>query len=379
MSSSVALGFELDDVVEAWAALRSVMIRHRPAAFERDEWAYLISFLEAERLRAPFRETFGAHEAGTGHAGRVARPRGLIAVWLPNNVSLLGPLILVLLSLTGNPLRLKAGSAAKDLAGELLRFALEHLPKGPLRDHLEAKVRVEVFEHEDARHREMAATARVRIVFGTDETARAIASIGATSGRQFSFVDRQSEAWVQAASASEEVLDSLAKVCAIYGQAGCTSPRRVLAIDGTADDARSLRDRLLERWPHVFPGPPAPHVASAGILARQWASALGWDARATLHHHAVLSVGDYSLEHVPGEHVLSFSAVPLERALAGLPPNIQTVGHAASGAVLQEWARQLADTRALRVVPIGEMHHFSHVWDGQQYWRGCFDEESGPT
>jgi hypothetical protein len=365
----VALPFELDEVVRTWSSLRSLMIRHRPPDFERDEWAYLISFLDEDHLRAPFRQTFAATPAG-----RAARPRGLVAVWLPNNVSLLGPLILVLLSLTGNPLRLKAGSDAKNLTGELLRFALEHLPKGALRGHLEANVRVDVFGHEDARHREMAANARVRIVFGSDEAARAVAAIGGSNGRQFSFVDRQSEAWVDAASASDEVLDSLAKVFAIYGQAGCTSPRRVVVIDGTADDARALRDRLLDRWPRIFPGPPAPHVASTGILARQWAAALGWDARATLFHHAVLSVGDYALQHVPGERVLSISPAPLERALAGLPANIQTVGHAASDVVLREWLPRLAATRALRVVPIGEMHHFGHVWDGEEYWRACFDE-----
>ncbi len=369
---SAVVPFDVDAIVRQWSGLRSTMIRHRPPVFERDEWAYVISFLEEDRLTAPFRATFGTR-------GARLRPRGPVAVWLPNNVSLLGPLLLVLLTLTGNRLRLKAGSGTKDLASELLLFAREHLPPGVLRDHLETNVRVETFGHEDARHREMAEQASVRIVFGTEETARAIAEAGGASGRQFSFIERLSEAWVDAASASDDVLDSLAKVFAIYGQAGCTSPQRVVVIDGTADDARSLRDRLLERWPRLFASPPAPHVASSGILARQWASALGWDARATVHHHAVLSVGDYTLPHVAGDRVLSFSAAGLAQALEGLPPQIQTVGYAAAEGVLSEWRAGLAASRALRVVPIGEMHHFSHVWDGQEYWRACFDEELGPS
>lgn len=377
MSELVELPFDLDEVVVAWSALRAPMLRRPSPMFERDEWAYLISFLDEASLRTPFRETFGAVQA------RV-RPAGLVAVWLPNNVSLLGPLLIVLLSLTGNPLRFKAGSHARDLAGEFLRFALEHLPPCALREHLETNVRVETFGHDDDRHRAMAEEARVRIVFGEGEAAEAIARMARTVGgaRQFSFVDRQSEAWIHVegvggdsrSAPSDAVLDELARVFAVYGQAGCTSPRRVVVIDGTMSDAVRLRDRLLERWPRLFRQPPPAHVASEAILGQQWAAALGWDARTTALHHAVLSAGDYGLEPVLAERVLSVSPASLETALRGLPANIQTVGLAGTDSVLGRWRSELASTPVLRVVPIREMHHFHHVWDGEEYWRACFVE-----
>ncbi len=369
---AVELPFALDDVIASWAGLRRVMARLRPDAFERDEWAYLISFLDADNLRLPFRSAFGEpREAGA--PAWVARPGGPVAVWLPNNVSLLGPLILVLLSLTGCPLRCKAGSRAKNLSGAFLDFVLAHLPSGPLRAHLENHVRVEVFDRTDARNADWAATARVRIVFGSDQAAEAVHKEAAL-GLGFSFIDRQSEAWVEATVGQAE-LDALAKVFAIYGQAGCTSPRRVVVIDGSMDDARRLRDRLLERWSRLFPRPPAPHVASAGILARQWAAALGWEARATTHHHAVLALGDYRLPTVAADRILTLSPAALAEAVSGLPPNIQTVGYAASPRTLDgSWRPALAGAPLKRLVPVPEMHHFGPVWDGEAYWQACFEQ-----
>ncbi len=57
--TAVRLPFTLADVVEDWAGLRTVMARRMPDAFTRDEWAYLISFLDPTNLRRPFEESFG--------------------------------------------------------------------------------------------------------------------------------------------------------------------------------------------------------------------------------------------------------------------------------------------------------------------------------
>src|SRR5579862_8505088 len=117
--TALALPFSQPQIVAEWGALRSAMRKTVPGEFSRDEWAYLMTFLSPENLHAPFLEAFGRPATG-GRVSRLARPRGVVAVWLPNNVSLLGPLTLALLSLTGNRILLKGGSHSQDLTGAFL-------------------------------------------------------------------------------------------------------------------------------------------------------------------------------------------------------------------------------------------------------------------
>lgn len=371
----VTLPFPLEEFVRDWSRLRSRMTRELPAAFSRDEWAYLIAFMEHDNLLGVFHQSFGLQVTAPSVPVRaLARPRGPVAIWLPNNVSLLGPLTLILLSLTGNQITLKGGSQSEDLAGVFLRFAQHHVPPSRLKSFLEDHVRHETFNRDDPRNREMAAAAMVRIVFGSDTAAAAIhghphplESIG------FSFVHRRSEAWLEKAALSDAVLCNLLKVFAIYGQAGCTSPRRVLLLDTNQDDAVKLRDRLVDLWPQVIRRTFAMHVCSGNIMARQWAAALGWDAKLTAQSGAVLAVagsGAAEFEAIMGLMILS---VTREEAFGGLPPNIQTIGHAVANPGDPLWLSGLARTRVKRFVPIAAMHHFGPVWDGQAFWAQAFE------
>ncbi len=101
------------------------MLREVPEPFSRDEWAHLAASLGPAALRAPFAASFGG--------GAFARVRGHVAVWLPNNVSLLGPLTSILLSLTGAPVTFKVGTRGDDLMTPWLEFVRAHAPEGPLR------------------------------------------------------------------------------------------------------------------------------------------------------------------------------------------------------------------------------------------------------
>ena len=160
----------------------------------------------------------------------------------------LGPLTLILASLSGNPVWLKAGSRSEDLAAAFLDFCRTTLPQGPLADtFLQSRVRLDSFDRDDPRVREMAASAAVRIVFGSDEAVAAIDALPhPPESISFAFSDRRSEAWLEPSRVDDATLENLAKVFAIYGQAGCTSPRRVVLIDGTIDDRHGVaRDRLL--------------------------------------------------------------------------------------------------------------------------------------
>jgi hypothetical protein len=372
---AVALPFELDGLVLQWEQLRAVMIRDMPAAFGRDEWAYLIAFLDPENLVRPFHEAFGRRlAAAEGRIDALARPRGPVAVWLPNNVSLLGPLVLVLLSLSGNPLRLKAGSQAEDLTAALLEFARARLPAGPLTAYFDTCVRLERFDRDDPRNGEMSADAAVRVMFGSDAGIAAVDALAHPPGSiPIAFSDRRSEVWLEKSRIDEETLTTLIKVFAIYGRAGCTSPSRVVLLDGRREDALALRDRLLELWPRVVRGDVPLHVASENVMALQWAAALGWAAALVARNRAMLAVGTADLP--PPAALLALPLVPatVEQAVRTLPANIQTIGYAVERPGDTEWLRVLAATRVKRFVPLARMHHFGALWDGYDYWRQLFE------
>ncbi len=372
---AVALPFDLAQVLADWGRVRSAMTRELPAGFRRDEWAYLVQFLDPGALSGVFHATFGEPVRESADAEALFRPRGPVAVWLPNNVSLLGPLALVLLGLTGNELLLKGGSRGDDLAGAFLDFVRRRLPaESVLARYLERSVRYEVFERDDPRNAEFARRARVRVVFGSDATAAAVEALPHPPGSlSCAFVDRRSEAWVEAAAADERMLETLLRVFAIYGQAGCTSPRRVVLLGGSAEEARALRDRMLALWPRAVHGDPPQHLASASIAARQWAAALGWDAVLVPRHAAVLATGAGALEEIDAPFVLPVVARSLAEAEAELPANVQTVGHALADPRAPRWLELVARTRIQRFVPLARMHHFGPAWDGAEFWRQSFE------
>jgi hypothetical protein len=357
-------GPDVDAILAGWDALRRPMLRTMPDAFTRDEWAYLVGFLDPDALR-------GLVENAAG--GGVLRPRGEVALWLPNNVSLLGPLMLVLVSLSGNPLRMKGGSRGDNLTGVFLDFALAQAT-GPLRAWLAARVRYDAFDRDDPRAAEMAAGSRVQVFFGSDEAARAVMSLPRPIGSVWlPFTDRRSEAWIEPAAATDDTLATLLRVFAIYGQAGCTSPRRVVLLDAAPADAVALRDRLLALWPRVLPRRPAMHVASANVMAAQWAAGLGWDAARAGGNAAVLAAGTLELPTFDAPMALPVVAASRAAAAAALPANIQTIGHAVADPRDPAWLELLATTAITRFVRLGRMHHFGAIWDGYELLRALFE------
>jgi hypothetical protein len=341
------------------------MLRAMPGAFTRDEWAYLVAFLDSDSL--------GTLARSAVQPRGVLRPRGDVALWLPNNVSLLGSLMVVLVSLSGNRLRVKGGSRANDLTGAFLEFAVAQ-SAGPLREWLERRVDYAVFERDDPRARSMAATSRVQIVFGSDDAASAIMALPRpVESVWLPFTDRRSEAWLEPAAATDDVLATLARVVAIYGQAGCTSPRRVVLLDATRADALALRDRLLVLWPRVLTGRPAMHVASGNVMASQWAAALGWDAVRTAANAAVLAVGELETPMFDAPIAVPIVAAARQAAATALPANIQTLGHAVADSADPAWLSVIGTTAIARFVPLARMHHFGPVWDGYELFRALFE------
>jgi hypothetical protein len=186
-------------------------------------------------------------------------------------------------------------------------------------------------------------------------------------------VNRRSEAWIEKSALTDTVLQDLLKVSAIYGQAGCTSPRRVVLLDGSQNEVIDLRERLIKLWSQVIKRRPEIHVASANVMARQWAAALGWDAALAPDNAAVFAAGSAELPEFTPTMGLMCVAATHEMATRSLPSNIQTIGHAFSNAQHPQWLHLLARSKVLRLVPIAKMHHFGPVWDGQPFLQQAFE------
>ncbi len=107
---AVSLPFALDARWDENDVLTSATSRTQPPeAFSRNAWGYLISFLRGSAPRGIFAEVFGAPIDQADLPQSLAVPPQQIAVWLPNNVSLHGPLNVALRLDTGAYLVLAAG------------------------------------------------------------------------------------------------------------------------------------------------------------------------------------------------------------------------------------------------------------------------------
>jgi hypothetical protein len=368
---AVALPYALDARLAQWESLRKEMVRGVPDEFTRDEWAYLVSFLDTHHLKSIFTSTFGPE--GTAPLESLWRPRSPIAIWLPNNVSLLGPLVLILASFSGQPIAVKTGSRSEELCGAFCRYCLTTLPPGELRSYLSESIGIQAFDRNDPRNFEMAKQAAVRIAFGSDEGVSAIHALPHPAHSiGISFGNKRSEAWVSVDSLDDASADMLLKVFAIYGQAGCTSPRRVVIIGGSRKDALALRERMVARWPSAVKRPTAMNVASANTMNLQLNRAQGWDALFGPHNAAVFGVGPLERGEMKGLMSLPISWGSLEETTRYLPSNIQTLGY--FGLSVEDIIPYILPSGIKRLVPLGQMHHFGPVWDGFNFWSQLFEE-----
>lgn len=369
----VALPFELDALCDEYDALTARMARRpAPAAFSRDEWGYLLSFLRGDAIRAVFIDSFGPMGEGHGPA-RIARPPLTIAVWLPNNVSLLGPLTAALCLLTGARVSAKAGIASENLTAAL-RDEILNVGAGPVLTRMwENNLETERFDRLDPRNADWSASADARVFFGSDEAATKVEALPHVAGTPFfAFGNHSSLVWADPEALDDAALTMLLRVFRIYGKAGCTSPQRLVLIDGKAEQTIRIADRLKSLWDAQSTTLPPVHIASDSFMAEQVARAQGWHATRTQDGGAVFLADGASPDDLPGLMSLKIVAQPQQSAVDALPDNIQTVGHIAPDARIRDWARTLSNSRALRLVPVREMHHFGPFWDGQPFWRGLF-------
>lgn len=367
----MSLGYDLVQRLEAWNGLRIKMAKAVPPEFSRDEWGYLIGFVGGDRLSSMISESFFG--GGKPNAVSMFRPHGPISIWLPNNVSLLGPLVVVIASFGGVPMWVKSGSNSSEITRAFIDFVLSNLPECELREFLCKHVKIERFDRHDERNAQMASIAGVRIIFGSDEATTAVHNLPhPVNSRGISFSNHRSEAWFERGLLGDDAVRTLIKVFSIYGQAGCTSPRRVVVLGGRAQDCVELRDRMLNLWPRATRRDPAMHVASTNILHQQLNTVSGWDCRLANRNGAVIGVGSLDMGEMTGPMSLGIVPGEVEESLAMLPRNIQTIGHHVRDPV--SLFETIGKTPVKRFVPISQMHDFGVVWDGRNFLRELFEE-----
>ncbi|HYB96120.1 MAG TPA: acyl-CoA reductase [Vicinamibacterales bacterium] len=366
--SALALAYDLEARLSEWEAVRVKMARAVADGFTRDEWAYLVQFVSRANLLAAFEQSIGPR--GPGPIATTLRPRSPIAVWLPNNVSALGPLVLVLASMTGGVIRVKSGSQSANLCRVFVDY-LRANASGGLHDQMQHRVSVEQFDRHDPRNAAMAAAAEVRIAFGSDDAIQAIHALPhPPDSVGISFGDHQSEAWLEAGALDDNAIATMIKVFAIYGRAGCTSPRRAVLLDGTLAQCRTVAARLITAWPSIVRQDVPMHYASLNVMHQQLNASHGWEVAMAPRSAALVGVA--AAEHPAMSGLLSLAIVPatIERAMALLPANIQTIGYCVADP--RALVARLAQTAVKRVVPIAQMHHFGPVWDGVNFFRQMF-------
>ena len=350
-NSAVNLPYDLDALLADFAALRSHMVRRISPDFTREEWAYLVGFLwsgkPARRLHPSLRRAVRQSVESRDDAGAAPRPRRALAAQQRQPLGTADP-ALAPAQRQPDPRqgRLALGGSRRllpRLCPRACRSRRAHRAPRPRRHARGLRPRRSAQPRDGRRVQD---ARRLRLQHAAEAVhalPHPLDSVGV------SFSDRRSEVWVEPRALTDETLTALIKVFAIYGQAGCTSPGRVVVLDAPRSAATALRDRMLALWPRVLSRDVAPHLASQNVMARQWAAALGWDATLASHNHAVLAVGDYALPPVPSPLLLPIVAAPLEEAVAHLPPNIQTLGQGVVEPDDARWLRVLADQdQALR-------------------------------
>lgn len=374
-ASVVSTPTDIDLIIESWGKLRTKMIRTMPPDFEREEWAYVIQFLGPSILNRVISQTFGDKLGTIKEAERMYRPRGTVAVWLPNNVSLLGPLLLVLISLSGNKAIFKSGTRSKNLTQSFLDYGLDYLPDEPLKDYLLQNVQLFHFDRADKKNEEMSKGADVRIFFGSDAAAKSIQKLKRQIHTlDFFFTDKQSELWMHPSNIDDDMIVDLIKVFAVYGQAGCTSPKCVYLIDGCEKDAVRIRNRIVHLWSRVFKEQPPQHIASSVTLDEQMAKTQNWSTVVVPNRGAVIASGPVSNSVPEANMFLPITWQSIVERIESMPENIQTIGYAGLNLHTKEWQESLTKLTAKRIVPLKEMHHFGPTWDGYGFWRQLFEE-----
>ncbi len=374
--NKIVLPYDLQLFFSSIENMRQDMIRNKLKEFTRDEWAYLLSFLSTENLWKVFLNTFGSRLSHNDSAtyNCIYKPRGIVTIWLPNNVSMLGPLSYIMALLSGCQVVLKIGSSGENLSTPFYEYLIMKL-NSHLREYIKTHTQIVTVSRDSPMLNDISYKSDVRVFFGSDDSWKNVSALKKKdSCVDIPFLDHVSEAWIEVSQVTDNLLKTFLKVFNIYGQAGCTSPKKLVLIGGSSSDAKIIRQNIISLWDQkTIPKNITPHIASQNLLAHQRALALGYDSLIADQNSAVFAVGDENKKYFSSYFFLPIFTGSLDWAINQLPANIQTIGLASPKDMELHMVGKLVNTNVKRVVGIDKMHHFGQFWDGYEYWRSFFE------
>lgn len=374
-SRSVILPFSLAFRLNDYSDLQKSMIRNRDPNFSRSEWAYLINFISKSNLKSIFVKTFGEITDIDINNGLYYSPFTHISVWLPNNVSLLGPLTVAMLSLIGARVEVKVGSRSLDLVSKLRDFIVTHQPESKLANWFTQEMKIHEVDRTSSVNKSMSAAADVRIVFGSNDAARGVDLLDhPLHSKGLYFSDRVSEAWISADFINEKsVLKDLVSVFMVYGQAGCTSPKRICIIGGDSESAKFLQNNLIKNWESYNLPKVEQNIASQNILLKQLLDAEGRPNCLAPGSSAVFFLDEVNFPAPRSNNSISVQAGRFEDFIESQPDNLQTIGYALTPNDKRCALPLISRMKSVsRFVNLANMHDFGPVWDDRNWFLELF-------
>ena len=120
---------------------------------------------------------------------------------------------MILVSITGNKLRIKLGSSGSDLCTPLVEWIKNSLESGPLVNWLENDVSIERFGRESEMNRFLSEWSDVRIVFGSDLGCEEVSKLPCKeNSRTYLFSNKVSQIWCSIKEMDENKIKTLIKV-----------------------------------------------------------------------------------------------------------------------------------------------------------------------
>jgi hypothetical protein len=331
--------------------------------------AYWCRSSEVTRLKSSFAEL------ATDQT--ILAPRGTVFHIPPVNVETLFLYGWLYSILCGNRNVVRISSRSSSLTTELCAIVGEVLSRHAELARINMAIR---YGHDDQLTAELSASCDVRIVWGGDETVRALRRVPMVpTARDICFPDRYSYSIIAAAvyiASSEEQKRVLARAfyndCYWFDQMACSSPR-LIAWCGSDDESQAASKifyNLLasEVAAHQYSTEAAMHsnrlLYSSGLIVDQAVD--GYETYGT--ELAVLRLNNLSTlvrEHCGGGLLLSVNVPELSSLKEIVQRRDQTLTYYGfDHQQIQEFAHVLNGCGIDRIVPIGQALTFNRYWDG---------------
>jgi hypothetical protein len=306
-------------------------------------------------------------------------PRGTVFHVPPGNVETLFCLGWALSALVGNRNLVRLSprrSAVTDVLVQILNEALARDSSG-----VAGRTLMVEYGHEQEVSQALSACCDVRVIWGGDETVRALRSLPLPPRAiELTFPDRLS----YMALASERVLElgdgelgalaeQLFNDAYWFDQLACSSPRALICC-GPRENGIAAAHRLLSALARVIEHRGARAAPSTAIAKRLYAERLAIDTGASglqWFSNELVAVEVSSLdalrqrEHCGGGLFLLLHASRLQELSEQVTARDQTLTYFGfESAELHAFARDVQGRGLDRIVPVGKALDLSHVWDG---------------